>query len=272
MANTAATAGSGLEQARPLLWSVRAGSSRGGSPTAFIGGLSLALALGTGGTATNQQGALAALSQAPLGKVALVAVALGLLAYALWKFALAAIGTGPEGGGGEGTGERLRNLAGGVACLAFFAVAVGVLTGGGSNQSKQPSHTAAGVFGWPAGRWLVGLAGVVMIVVCAVQAYEALKGKFLGDNKTERMSAREREVFSVIGRIGLVSRALVFALVGYFLVRSAIDFNPQNAVSVDGALRRVAHQPDGSWLLGLVAAGLIAFAFFSFAEARYRRL
>jgi len=155
------------------------------------------------------------------------AIALGLLAYALWKFALAAIGTGPEGGGGEGTGERLRNLAGGVAYLAFFAVAVGVLTGGGSNQSKQPSHTAAGVFGWPAGRWLVGPAGVVMIVVCAVQAYEALKGKFLGDNKTERMSAREREVFSVIGRIGLVSRALIFALVEYFLVRSAIDFNPR---------------------------------------------
>jgi hypothetical protein len=43
------------------------------------------------------------------------------------------------------------------------------------------------------------------------------------------MGRREREVFSVIGRIGLVSRALV-------------------------------------------AAGIIAFAFFSFAEARYRRL
>ena len=55
-----------------------------------------------------------------------------MLAYALWKFALAAVGTGPEGGGGDGTGERLRNLAGGIAYLGFFAVAAGVLTGGGS--------------------------------------------------------------------------------------------------------------------------------------------
>jgi TRAP-type C4-dicarboxylate transport system permease small subunit len=107
-----------------------------------------------------------------------------LLAYALWRFALAAIGPGPEGGGGKRTGERLRNLGGGIAYLAFFAVAVGVLAGGGSNQSKQPGHTAAGVFGWPAGRWLVGLAGVVLISIWAVQAYEALQEKFLGDNKT----------------------------------------------------------------------------------------
>jgi TRAP-type C4-dicarboxylate transport system permease small subunit len=107
-----------------------------------------------------------------------------LLAYALWRFALAAIGPGPEGGGGKRTGERLRNLGGGIAYLAFFAVAVGVLAGGGSNQSKQPGHTAAGVFGWPAGRWLVGLASVVLISIWAVQAYEALQEKFLGDNKT----------------------------------------------------------------------------------------
>jgi hypothetical protein len=46
----------------------------------------------------------------------------------------------------------------------------------------------------------------------------------------------------------------------------------RQAFSVIGALCRVAHQPYGSWLLGLVAPGLIAFAFFSFAEARYRRL
>jgi Domain of Unknown Function (DUF1206) len=128
------------------------------------------------------------------------------------------------------------------------------------------------VFGWPGGRWLVGIAGVILIIVCAVQAYEALNGKFLSDNKTERMGHREREVFSVIGRIGLVARALVFAIVGYFLARSAIDFDPRKAVSVDGALRRVAHQPYGSWLLALVATGIIAFAVVSFAQARYRRL
>lgn len=262
-----------LEQARPLHWLVRAGFVARGLTYGIIGALALALALGAaGGSETNQQGALGLIAKAPLGKVALIAVAVGLLAYALWKLTLSAIGTGPEGGGGDKATERLRNLAGGIVYCGFFAVAVGVVTGSGSNQSRQPSRTAAGVFSWPGGRWLVGLAGVGFILVCAVQAYEALNEKFLKENKTERMGSGGRDWFSVIGRIGIVSRALVFAIVGYFLLRSAIDYNPSKAVSVDGALHRVAQQPYGSWLLALVATGLIAFAVFSFVEARYRRL
>ena len=64
----------------------------------------------------------------------------------------------------------------------------------------------------------------------------------------------------------------MFALVGWFLVRSAIDYQASKAVGVDGALRRVAHQPYGAWLLGRIAAGLIVFAVFSLTEARFRRL
>ena len=67
-------------------------------------------------------------------------------------------------------------------------------------------------------------------------------------------------------------RALVFALVGYFLIRTAIDFDPNKAIGIDGALRKVAQQPYGSWLLGLVAIGLLLFAASSLAEARYQRL
>ena len=64
----------------------------------------------------------------------------------------------------------------------------------------------------------------------------------------------------------------MFVLVGYFLVKTAIDFNPHDAVGLDGALARVHHQPFGPWLLGLVAAGLLVFAAYSLFEARYRRL
>ena len=108
------------------------------------------------------------------------------------------IGTGPEGGGGNDAAERLRNLAGGVAYAAFFAVAVRVLTGSGGSGSSQPRHATAGVLGWPGGRWLVGLAGAILIIVCLVQAYEALDGDFLDDNKTEQMSGRQRQLVRVL--------------------------------------------------------------------------
>lgn len=260
------------EHVRLLLWLVRAGFVARGLTYGIIGALALALAVGAGGSATNQQGALALIAAAPLGKVALVAVAAGLLAYALWKLTLTVIGKGPEGGGDRDAAGRLRNLAGAVVYAGFFAVALRVLIGSGGNGASQPRQTTAGVLGWPGGRWLVGLAGAIMIVVCLVQAYEALDGNFLEDNKTEQMSRRQRSWFGALGRLGLVSRALVFALVGWFLVRSAIDYQASKAVGVDGVLRRVAHQPYGTWLLALVAAGMIVFAVFSLTEARFRRL
>jgi hypothetical protein len=39
-----------------------------------------------------------------------------------------------------------------------------------------------------------------------------------------------------------------------------------------GTLRTLQHQPYGPWLLGAVAAGLIAYGGYLFAEARYRHI
>jgi hypothetical protein len=65
---------------------------------------------------------------------------------------------------------------------------------------------------------------------------------------------------------------VVFGLVGIFLIKAAIDFNPNKAVGLDGALAKIAHASYGPFLLGVVAAGLIAFGMYSLSDARYRRI
>jgi hypothetical protein len=119
---------------------------------------------------------------------------------------------------------------------------------------------------------IVGAAGATLLLVSLYQLYEALTGQFARESKTGRMKAEQRRLFLTLGRVGLSARAVVFALIGYFVLRAAIDYNPGTAVGVDGALARVHHQPAGPWLLGVVAAGLLVFATFSMVEARYRRL
>ncbi len=262
------------ERSRPVQWLVRAGFVGRGVTYGMIGALALALALGAGtlGAAPNQQGALSVIARSIMGRVALVVIAAGLLAYALWKLSQGIFGHGPEGGGGSGLKDRVANLAGGLVYIGFFLVAVRVLTGSQGNSSSEPSHAAAGVLGWPGGQVLVAVAGVVLIAVSAYQLYDALTGRFADDQKTGEMGVRGRQLFMVVGRVGLVARTLVFALVGYFVVRTAVDFNPRNAVGIDGALSRLHHQPEGPWLVGVVALGLISFAAFSLLEARYRRL
>jgi len=49
-------------------------------------------------------------------------------------------------------------------------------------------------------------------------------------------------------------------------------YAPKKAVGLDGALGSLAHQTYGQFLLGVVAAGLIAFGVYSIADARYRRI
>ena len=263
-----------IERSRLFEWLVRAGFVARALTYALIGALALALAggAGTDGTAPNQEGALELIAQAPLGRIGLGVIALGLLAYAVWKLSQGILGRGPEGGGGPSVFDRVADAGGGLAYLVFFVVAVRALTGGGGNDSGAPRHATAGVLGWPGGPVLVGAAGALLIAISVYQTYDALSGSFAKEVKSDRMTASERDMFLVIGRIGLTARACVFALVGYFLLLAAINFNPPSAVGLDGALARLHHQPLGPLLLGLAAAGLVTFALFSLLEARYRRL
>ena len=64
----------------------------------------------------------------------------------------------------------------------------------------------------------------------------------------------------------------MFTLIGYGLIKAAVDYDPNKAVGLDGALRKLAHASYGPVLLGIVAAGLIGFAAYSIADARYRKV
>lgn len=273
-ARTAVGEAKAAGRSRAFRWLVRAGFIARGVTYGVIGALALAIALGasTLGATPDQQGALALIRRTALGTVALVVIAAGLLAYALWKLAQGIQGRGPEGGGGRDLKDRVANVAGGLVYVGFFVVALRVLTGTAGNSSAQPKHAAAGVLGWPGGQILVGLGGAGLIAISIYQLFDAVRAGFVKDSKVEQMSARERRVFCLLGRVGLSARALVFALVGYFLLRTAIAFNPANAIGVDGALARLHRQPFGAWLVGLAGVGLITFATFSLFEARYRRL
>ena len=56
------------------------------------------------------------------------------------------------------------------------------------------------------------------------------------------------------------------------LIKAAYDYKANEAIGLDGALAKLYNGAYGGWLLGAVAAGLIAFACFSLVEARYRRI
>lgn len=250
-------------------WLSRAGFAARGIVYMIIGILAIKLALGSGGTSANQQGAMRAIAAQPLGNVLLILVAIGLGGYALWRFVRALLGHGPEGS--DSGVDRVAALASGVVYAGICAMAVEILLGSGTS-SGGAQKTTAGVFGWPAGTWLVAIAGVVLIGVGLYQGYRGISKDFLEDSKTEEMSPGTRHWIQWIGTVGHLARMVVFCLVGAFLINAAIDYNPNQAVGLDGALAKIDHASYGPLLLGLVTVGLIAFGVYSLSDARYRRI
>jgi hypothetical protein len=232
----------------------RAGMVAQGTMYLLVGGLAIELALGLGGKTTD------------------LALAVGFAGYALWRFAVAVLGEKIESEEDAGVGKRLLYAARAVlyASLCYSALALALSRGGGTSN-KEDKATAT-VFDWPAGRWLVGAAGLAIVGYGLWNGYRALSRNFEKDLKVEQMSGGERRLVCAVGRAGFAARGVVFTLIGIFVVKAALEYDPKEPVGLDGALQRLSEQPYGSALLGTVAAGLIAFGVFSLARARYREV
>lgn len=250
-------------------WLARAGLVARGVVYLIIGVLALKLALGDGGRATNQQGALKTIADGSLGKFLLILMAIGLAGYALWRLLRAAVGHGAEQR--DSGSDRVAALASGIAYAILCVTAVKILADARTG-SGTPKEATGGVLAWSGGTVIVAIAGIILIGVALYQAYKGLAKKFLDDAKTGEMSEGVRKGYTALGVFGHVARAVVFALIGYGMIKAAIDYDPNKAVGLDGALRELANASYGPALLGVVAAGLIGFAAYSIADARYRKV
>ena len=236
----------------------------------IIGVLAFDVVLGHGGKITNQQGVFRTVAAHSFGHLLLAALAAGLGGYAVWRLVRAALGHGREAA--DSGLERAGALGSGIVYALLCVVAVEILTGPSTSGSGGANKTASDVFGWPGGRWLVGAAGIVFAGVAIYQFIRGVGKKFLKDSKTSDIPEHVKSWFTAFGTVGHVARAIVFGMVAAFLIKAAYDYKANEAIGLDGALAKLYNGAYGGWLLGTVAAGLIAFACFSLVEARYRRV
>ena len=263
--------GERIERTPQFEWFARAGLVARGVIYIVIGVLALKLALGDGGKTTNQQGALETIAKQPFGTVLLIMVAIGLAGYASWRLLRAAVGHGPEAA--DDTKERIDGVVSGIGYAALCVTAVKILAGsGGGGGASKPDKATGGVLSWPGGTWLVAIVGAIIIGVGLEQGYKAVKKKFLENSKTGEMSHRVRQGFTALGVAGHLARMVVFALIGYFLIKAALEYDPDEAIALDGALAHLGQSSYGPFLLGTVAAGLICFGAYSIADARFRKV
>jgi hypothetical protein len=255
-------------------WLGRAGLVAQGVVYALVGVLALEVAVDGRDAAAppDKQGALQLVVEQPFGKVLLALLALGFAAYAVWRFAQALLDRDGNGTDAKGLGKRAGFFCLGAWYAGLAVLAVSQLFGSGGSSgggSGSEQKATAGVFGLPLGRELVFAAALGFLVAAGWNVYRGLSGK-LEKYVRGNLSEGAKKAALAVGAVGYVARGAVFVLIGLFLGKAAVEFDPSEAKSLDGALYELARQPYGPALLAGVAVGLIAFAVWCWVQARYR--
>ncbi|GAB2596360.1 DUF1206 domain-containing protein [Streptomyces capparidis] len=238
----------------------------------LIGALALRIAFSGSGEQADRKGALEELAEQPFGKALVWAVGIGLVGMALWRLSEVVFG-----GAGQDGRKATKRAASAARCVFYSLVAYSVLSfaGGGSSGSssdQQSKDVTARVLELPAGRWLVGAAGLALAGAGVFIAVRAAMRSFRKRLKQGEMSPTARRVVDVLGVAGGIARAALFATAGCFAVRAAVEYDADEAKGMDDTLRSFADTTAGPWLLAVVAVGLVLFSLFSFAMARWRRV
>lgn len=245
---------------------MRAGYAARGVVYLTVGSLALAASAG-GGPAPGLVGAVGRLGDLPWHRPILFALALGLLLYSVWRGTDSIVdlaGHGP----GFGLVERFGLFF--VALLhlvfAWYALRLGLggayAPGGGGRLATLVAELIA----HPGGRALVMLGGVGTVSFGAYSVWKGVSSRYRAHLR--RSSLLERPI--PLLAFGLIARGAVFWVMGGFIVWAGWNLEPMAAGGFGDALERIRGVVHGRALLGLVGAGLIAFALYCFVEASHR--
>ncbi|WBB71637.1 DUF1206 domain-containing protein [Micromonospora sp. WMMD1128] len=233
--------------------------------------LALQIAFGKSGEEGNQNGALRTLGEQPLGKFVLVAIAVGLFAMAIWQAFQAVIGHQSKTGK-ERIFERIASVVRVIVFTWLGWTAIKVVRDASANSSNQQQQLTEKLMASDGGRWLVGLAGLVLAAVGVGMVIYGLKKKFERNLKTGEMSRKTHQLTRRLGMVGYAARGAVFAITGLLIVVAAVKYDPEKARGLDAALRTLRDQAYGPWLLSLMALGIAAFGVYCFFQSRYRKV
>jgi Domain of Unknown Function (DUF1206) len=236
------------------------------------GALAVMTAAGVGGELTDARGAMRQIARQPFGRTLLGVVACGLVAYVLWRWVQSITDADRKGRTPKGLALRAAYFGSGTVYAGLALAAARIVFGADEAGPSATQSWTARLMSLPFGDKLALLAGLSVIGFGLYQCYKGYSAKFRKRLKLRDMTERAERWATLAGRLGYAARGVVFCIVGALIVQAARHFNPGHARGLDGALQALARQSFGPFVLGAVAAGLVAYGVFSLVEARYRRI
>lgn len=240
-----------------------------------IGILAVLVATGSRvGKLADPTGALATIALKPYGKFLLMVFIVGAVGHGVWNILRGVADVDDAGTNWQGILKR--SIAAGVGFfylfLAWTAWSIVLAANISDENGAVPRTLAAILLALPLGAVLVFLIGLVIIGAGFHECYSGMTGKFQENYRLWEIEGVHLKFITVLGALSFTARALIMALIGYYFVWAAINYNPEKAVGIDGALLILAESYYGQILLFITAVGLVCHGVLAFYEAKYRRI
>ena len=221
--------------------------------------------------AADEQRILHRILHLPFGEVFIAAIAAGTTGYILWLIFEAVFDPYKFGNTLKGAVERIGIGLSSFAYGLIVSAAVRVLLGDGATSERRQQHLVATVLHWPAGRWLIAAAGLVVAFTGLYQ----LKYVYDGDHERrldmERHGKAARRAVNVLGWAGYGARCAILLVIAGFLIHAAYSFNPRQVGDTDAAFNvlGLGGGMAGDVLFSAVALGTIAYGVVMYVNAVY---
>ncbi|MBP0440771.1 DUF1206 domain-containing protein [Tianweitania sediminis] len=216
--------------------------------------------------AADSKGAVQTLMGSGPGSAIAVILILGLLSYALWRLIQATLDPDDHGTSAKGAAIRAGLFASGITYIGLTAYTFSLWRGSAS-QSE-----GAGAFS----QWVTSIIGgqvaayLLALILAGVAIAHFIKAWRRGYEKYMELDEETKKVIAPVAMTGLIARGAIFLVLAILLFYGGTLAGGQPGT--DDALSFIRDLPAGRILLILTALGLLAFALYSFAEARWRRV
>jgi len=252
-----------MAKAQTFEWLARAGYVARGVVFLLTAGLALFSTLGARRPETKS--ALDTLLGQPLGRIWLTLIAIGLLGFVAWRLAQAVANADHHERGAKGGMIRLALFGSAIAYIGLSLYAFSHAWGLGYGRGEGEKGLASWAMAQPFGAYLAAAIGLGFVIGGGITIFKGVSRNF------ERyLNLADRRPLTLICVYGLVSRGILFAIVGILFCYAAFTVDPDKAGSMGDALAWLRSLPFGAVLYAFVALGLAAFGFYNFVEARYR--